>query len=95
MPTVFVRHADCPACGHRHRLCLMPLDPINPEYGYVCPTTGRPAAVAPWGEWTALSFPPRGVVMLTPLGAVSICTPLPMLHAGVAPDIQRRPPSGV
>ncbi|HVK08320.1 MAG TPA: hypothetical protein VM597_06030 [Gemmataceae bacterium] len=76
---VLVRHEDCPACGRRHRFRLPIDDPVAQEYGYVCPATGRPAAIPPWGSWVVLRFPPTGVVTLVPIGSASICTPLPGL----------------
>ncbi|HVK16947.1 MAG TPA: hypothetical protein VM533_08350 [Fimbriiglobus sp.] len=77
MNKVLTRYADCPACGLRHRFLLPLDDPVSQEYGYVCPRTGRPASVTPWGEWLVLRFPPTGVITLLPLGTVSICTPTP------------------
>jgi hypothetical protein len=47
MPTL-LRHVECGSCGHRHHFCL-PAGELSPgtEYEYVCPETGRRAALRP------------------------------------------------
>ena len=77
----FIRSQVCPSCGGRHRFCLPPTDPVAASYGYVCPATGRPATVRPWGAWTVFRSRPADAVLLAPLGP----TPSEVLGAG-CPD---------
>jgi hypothetical protein len=64
MPTL-LRHAECGSCGHRHHFCL-PAGELTPgaEYEYVCPETGRRAALRPQEPGEASASSPQGAVGL-------------------------------
>ena len=64
---VLTRYADCPSCGRLHSFCLPAVDPVAPEYGYLCPDTGHAAAVRPTGPWQVLDDRPAGAVQLSPI----------------------------
>jgi hypothetical protein len=71
---VLMRYAGCPSCGRPHPFCLPPVDPVAPEYGYICPDTGQPAAVRAIGSWQVLDDRPPEAVELAPLRSDWLCT---------------------
>jgi acetone carboxylase gamma subunit len=77
---VLMRYADCPSCGRLHSFCLPTVDPVAPEYGYICPDTGQAAAVPPTGPWQVVDDRPPGAVDLSPMRSdwVSVAHARPM-----------------
>jgi hypothetical protein len=70
-----MRYADCPSCGRPHSFCLPPVDPVAPEYGFICPQTGYPAAVRPLGRWQVLDDRPPAAVVLAPVRSDWVSAP--------------------
>lgn len=64
MPSV-VNFTDCPACGRRHRFCLL-TDTITARepYDFRCPETGKLATVTPKRDGEPARYVPQGAVQL-------------------------------
>jgi hypothetical protein len=61
----------CPACGHGHTFSMPVGEPVAPAYGYMCPETGRPAAIGIRGQWAAAEHSSQGAGVLAPIGTAA------------------------
>lgn len=67
MPSIF-KHADCPACGHRHHFCFDGDDHApGRRYEYVCPENAKKAILCPPGAAELAHSHPQGAVALVPV----------------------------